>query len=481
MTLNLSQNQAQLGRAVTDLSSGLRINSAADDPSGLAISENLRSQVSGFQQGASNVQTANDALTVADGAMASITAIIQRIRSLAVEAASDFNSDSDRADLQAEVSQLILEINRIAENTNFNGKQLLNSSALSDQVFAKPVVVQEATDSNPGVSNQVTVTLASVPKAGDLLVAGIAYFGPNGPPVAPPGWKLEDNEVIAVLGGYATYTRVVQPGDPSTYTWSFSAVNAYAGSVVEVADANDNHPVDAHAAQGQGGPVSLATTPAVTPTTPDDLGIAFTGIDFGGPPTTATTTPGWNLLSYTPNNFHQILTQTNSNLVEGAPTSAGTQWSMTTPFSTGGMILLINPLAQPGDQNLDINVQSAANEGALVLVSLPHIDAVMLGMSNVDITTFANAENAIGTCDSALQIITSSRAQLGAQMVSLTDDQQNANTASVNLQAAESEIRDINVGQETTTFTRLQILVQVGTSVLAQSNVNAQSVLALFR
>ncbi|HEY1975402.1 MAG TPA: flagellin, partial [Candidatus Baltobacteraceae bacterium] len=123
--LNLDYNQKQLQNTVTQLSSGLRINSAADDPSGNAIATNLQTQVDGFNQATQNVQNANNAAQVALGALTSTTNILQRIRSLAVEAASDINSNNDRLNLQTEVTQLLLEVNRIAQNTNFNGAPLL--------------------------------------------------------------------------------------------------------------------------------------------------------------------------------------------------------------------------------------------------------------------------------------------------------------------------------------------------------------------
>ena len=91
------------------------------------------------------------------------------------------------------------------------------------------------------------------------------------------------------------------------------------------------------------------------------------------------------------------------------------------------------------------------------------------------------AEDAIGQVDIALQTILQQQANLGAVVVRLNEDANNDNVAAVNLQASESQIRDLNVGSETTEFTKLQILVQVGTSVLAQSNSNAQSIIGLFR
>src|ERR1700694_897658 len=119
VSLNLNRNQSALGKAVTSLSSGLRINTAADDPSGLAIAESLQAQVNGFDQGAQNVQDATNAAQVAEGALSTTTDILQRIRTLAVEGASDITSSADRANLQAEVQQLLLEVNRMSPNTNF--------------------------------------------------------------------------------------------------------------------------------------------------------------------------------------------------------------------------------------------------------------------------------------------------------------------------------------------------------------------------
>ena len=128
VALNLNTNQDALQSSVTKLSSGLRINTAADDPSGLAIAEKLQAQVNGFDQAISNVQDATNAATVADGALQTTTDILQRIRSLAVEASSDTNTQSDKANLQTEVTQLLQEVNTISENTNFNGTSLLDGS-----------------------------------------------------------------------------------------------------------------------------------------------------------------------------------------------------------------------------------------------------------------------------------------------------------------------------------------------------------------
>jgi flagellin len=126
-------------------------------------------------------------------------------------------------------------------------------------------------------------------------------------------------------------------------------------------------------------------------------------------------------------------------------------------------------------------VQSGADEGDTVQIGIQATNAQTLRISNVDVTTQLGAEDAIGQITDSLDTLLQQRAQLGAVIVRLNEDANNDSVAAVNMQASESAIRDLNVGQATTEFTKLQVLVQVGTSVLAQSNANAQSVLGLFR
>ncbi len=131
---NLGRSQGALGTAMQRLSSGLRINSAKDDAAGLAISDRMTSQIRGINQA---VRNANDGISLAqtaEGAMGEITNILQRMRELAVQSANDSNSTEDRVSLQAEVTQLIAEIDRIAETTEFNGRVLLDGSG-GDLVF----------------------------------------------------------------------------------------------------------------------------------------------------------------------------------------------------------------------------------------------------------------------------------------------------------------------------------------------------------
>ncbi|WP_295780066.1 flagellin [uncultured Microbacterium sp.] len=126
---NLSANQADVSKSLEKLSSGLRINRAADDAAGLAISEGLRSQVNGLNVAARNAQDGISVIQTAEGGLTQVHSILQRVRDLAVQAGNDSNNTDSRAAVSAEVTQLVDELERISDTTNFNGIKLLDGSA----------------------------------------------------------------------------------------------------------------------------------------------------------------------------------------------------------------------------------------------------------------------------------------------------------------------------------------------------------------
>jgi flagellin len=125
---NLSKSQGTLNTSLQRLSSGLRVNSAKDDAAGLAISDRMTSQIRGLNQAARNANDGISLAQTAEGALQESTNLLQRMRELAIQSANDTNSASDRQSLQDEVMQIQAEINRIAETTSFNGRNLLDGS-----------------------------------------------------------------------------------------------------------------------------------------------------------------------------------------------------------------------------------------------------------------------------------------------------------------------------------------------------------------
>jgi flagellin len=154
---NLSVTEGQMSKSLEKLSSGFRINRAADDAAGLAISEGLRSQVGGLKVAVRNAQDGISVVQTAEGALTEVHAILQRVRDLAVQGANDSNSPEARANIETEITSLGEELDRISSSTNFNGIKLLDgtNTALSFQVGADG-------DAVGATNNTISVTLSNV-------------------------------------------------------------------------------------------------------------------------------------------------------------------------------------------------------------------------------------------------------------------------------------------------------------------------------
>src|SRR3954467_4625099 len=159
---NLSMTESSLARSMERLSSGFRINRAADDAAGLAISERLRGQIGGLEQSQRNVQDAVSLVQTAEGSLTEVHAMLQRVRELAVQYKNGSLSDADRTAIQSEVYQLASEIERIGQSAQFNGINLLNSAqTISFQV-----------GSNDGETIKVsTISLGSASGVGTTYLA----------------------------------------------------------------------------------------------------------------------------------------------------------------------------------------------------------------------------------------------------------------------------------------------------------------------
>ena len=167
-----TKNTALAGSSMEKLSSGLKINKAADNATGLAISEKMRSQIRGLDQASQNTQDGISVVQTAEGAIEEVGNIVQRMRELAVQGANETNTGSDRAKISEELTQLHEEIDRIAESTQFNGKDLLNgkNEVRTETVYnpkveanaAKDVIAQEGFDFDDlvGVDLEVTTSKA---------------------------------------------------------------------------------------------------------------------------------------------------------------------------------------------------------------------------------------------------------------------------------------------------------------------------------
>ncbi|PFG32223.1 flagellin [Sanguibacter antarcticus] len=172
---NLSNTQNDLSKSLEKLSSGFRINRAADDAAGLAISEGLRSQVGGLKVAARNAQDGISVVQTAEGALTEVHAILQRVRDLSVQGANDSNSAEARTNIETEITSLGTELDRISESTNFNGTKLLNggtSGAASTATVSLAFQVGADGDANSTITVDISNVASIVSGIKDLKVSG---------------------------------------------------------------------------------------------------------------------------------------------------------------------------------------------------------------------------------------------------------------------------------------------------------------------
>jgi len=391
---NLDQTTAALQNTVKQLSSGLRINSAADDPSGLAIATNLQTVSLGIDQGQRSVQEANNALTVADGALTTVTSLLQRMRGLVVEANSDLNSANDDANIQAEIDQLTKEINSIAENTQFNGRTLLDGSLTS----ARPLAAYGVYAQNPTTHGSGNTL--------DLIDSTQFYVNPT-------------SEQIA---------------------FGFS-VDSY-------------------------DPVSNSLGVTITVTSPD--------ASFGPTQVTSLTVGnGTNFTQQIGFDTPIVITDQNNNPIFQF------EFNTIDQNDVGLQSVISTVPTQDFVSGSGLQVNSGRAEGDTVGLNIGPADAYNLGVAQVTVGTALTNESSLGLLDNALTQITSQRSQIGAQEVALNAQSDDLSIQQVEQTTSESAIRDVNIGQATTQYAKLQILQSVGISVLSSLQQDASQVIAL--
>ena len=389
------RTQNALRTESTRLSSGLRINSAGDDPSGLAISQTLATKVAGLDQGVHEIQNASNALTVAESAMGSISSILQRMRSIVVQARSDLSSDSDRKNMQAELDQLRLEIDKIAQDTTFNGRALLDGSASSKPTLPGRSIIEV----NDGLSG-----------GGTLIDQSIDPATPNNQPGA--------QQVVQQL--------TVTSYDPVAGTLTFTAV---IGSQ-----------------DGTFGPDQTATQTVA-------VGTNFSL--FGFPPT-----PGFPTYTQSDQFGNPVMSFNIGTLTSG---------------DVGKTSLIVTLPAQIKAPGGALYVNAGDAEGAVIGVDIPAVSSVNLGVNQVVLGNDLQNQGAEYRLDYAITALGGIRAEVGAQAVSMQYAADGGNIASVNTQASESAIRDLNVGAEVTAFTRDTILSNLQTKIIADTEKLSQN------
>ena len=513
---NLGTSQASLNQSINRLSSGLRINSAKDDAAGLAISERFTGQIRGLNQAVRNAGDGISLAQTAEGALKASGDILQRVRELAVQSANASNSAGDRQALQKEVGQLVAELDRISQTTEFNGAKLLDGSFGTQQfqvgANANQTIVAATANMRTSTygNNQLGVTGAGaqgftvgddpIPNgivAGDLAINGFAgsktVAVADNESAADTATKI--NQASDETGVKATartevrldmfkgsYTLAVSSGGNTAQNVSFSVSAVTTDGLSEAISAlnqqssktgvtaslsNDNKAIVLTNASGENVSVALASQP--------------TEIEAGVTP--QITVSKLNEKGYAENAPSQILTDADAGATVGGYLVLDSEKSFSMTAGTVG-----DPGYFTATDGLYAEVEDVADDGTIAYSATNVTTAAddstastLQKVADLDITTFAKATEALKTVDSALAFVSGTRADLGALQSRFETSISNLQVTSENLSAARSRILDADFAQETANLSRSQILQQAGTAMVAQANQLPQGVLALLR
>ncbi len=580
---NLSLADARLFKSVQRLSSGLRINTAADDPAGLAISEQLRAQIAGLNAAIRNTERAINLVNTIEGALNEVNSLLISMRELALDAAnSGINNETSLAADQAEIANAIQTITRISDTTQFSIQTLLDGTFENSVTLASPNAggITELDNSSLrtgtytiSVTNitQATATITSDPLAllNNVTLAGIGLDGdPDGLEGGPHTIVISqatgafvtstDTTVLDGLSTLAATTITISAaglGNIATVTFEGDETNTIANIVAEInAEARDVVLEDDFVAVNNGdGTFSILvdsnnTAVGAGQTITVQFASAAIGQSFGFASATQTALNGQNVgivlddgeilrLSTGTTSFFlndrsggtlsltfeaAFLTQ---NLIDGATlnvnvTSATFDVRLgggsTVSFASGDTKTVsagIDPNGIPiggidlgfgffnipaTDTTTTISVidramqfQVGPNPNQTVKISTQDISSDRLGrgvqnlsrfvsLEDLDVTDVQGANDAVLIVDAAIDEITGLRAKLGAfQKNTLETNLRSLRIAQENLSASQSTIRDMDISVEISEFTKSQILLSAGVSVLAQANAVPQTVLQL--
>jgi len=480
---NLNTSQSMQALAIQRLSSGLRINSAKDDAAGLAIADRMTAQIRGLNQAARNANDGVSLAQTAEGAMSQSSALLQRMRELAIQSANSTNSAADRAALQAEVNQLKSELSRVASTTTFNGLKILDGTftnkyfqvgANANETIGLSISGMAATD----LANYGVTALNSQAQNGTGQAAGAA--------AAPPVNTIAAQN-LTVSGAKGT-SVVAIAANASAFTIA-SNVNAVSGTTGVTATAYNEATLSGLSAAGTvtltlgSGSSTSTVSAAVTATDLSALATAINNVQ-GTTGITAEADGGTLKLKQADGkdirigDFTHSVAASTVNVTGLSGTGAVTLTTGTATDSTtvAGRVTF----ASPDNYSLQSSVANTAgsilNVGANVAVS-----STASLVSAIDIGTVTGAQDAIAVIDSALSKVSSARADLGAVQTRFEAAITNLQTTAENVSAARSRIQDADFAEETAKLTRAQILQQAGIAMLAQANALPQNVLALLR
>ena len=429
--VNLKRTDSRLSSSLERLSSGYKINKAADDSAGMAITNKMRAQIRALDQASRNSQDGQSIIETAEGAMGEIETILQRVRELAVQTANDTYALEDREAVQKEVDELLDEVDRIATTTEFNGTALLDGSAArtfgSSNIDIKPVYTSMSVEKGDykltvdqvAEPAELTVPLPSVPGSIELNKTLIEFPA-----------TMNDDAVAEKLQAACDAMNIDMERNGGSVTFKTRAT----GSLEKITYSD-----------GTGEKVANGKEAKIT--------------FQDGFSSTATYSSDGNLVTIRDNEGFEMQIETNA--VGDADLRI---------FDAGYM-----------------TVQIGANESQTLNMNFPEVSCLNLGLRSSDgndkinLCTQYRSENALNSMDRAIKKVSGARSTLGSYQNRLETTTSSLDLSSQNITEAMSRISDTDMADEMTKYTQYEVLSQAATSMLAQANNRPQQIMSLLQ
>ncbi|MBI3608259.1 MAG: flagellin [Nitrospirae bacterium] len=488
---NLAKTGMDLGTSLQRISSGLRVNSAKDDAAGLGIADRMTTQVRGL--GAA-IRNANDGISVsqvAEGALQEVNNSLQRIRELSVQSANDTNSAADRASLQAEVSQLQAEITRIADQTEFNGKKVLDGTFVNAKF---QIGIRADQTISVSIANTKANAIGNYSTTSDNATAGAATVGGIAVAATAAATSPVNNvnaQTLTISGSSGQTTVAVGAGDKASAI--ATAINAVEGTTNVTATARTT------ATMGSFNTTGTTTFDLLgdnTTAVSISANITATGTQAGLQPlidaiNAQKTTTGISAaygtvagtIALTHDTGGDIKIQNFTNGVATVAITGGVGAAVTLTSggaadstTVGGLVTLSSSKSFTASSSVALGAGSLFNVAAATAQT-----GTLSAVADLTIATQTGANSALSVVDGALKLLNSIRGDLGAVQSRFESTIGNLSSVEENVTSARSRVLDADFAQETANLTRAQILRQSGIAILAQANAIPQQVLALLK
>jgi flagellin len=455
---NLGRASANLAKSTERLSSGLKVNRGADGPAALVISEKQRAQIAGLQQAIDNADKATAVVQTAEGALNEINNLLVKVRSLALDSANaGVNDDDALAANQAEIDNALETINRIAANTQFGQKKLLDgSSGVNGISTDADTTVLKATSDTVAGNYDVVVTTTGQRAVGEGTAVQTA--------------ALAADETLVINGVTVTLAAGLNKAGV------ISRINEFTAQTGVVADANGTGTRTRLYTEEFGSDASLSvisnTAAAVNSSGIGTTAVTDTGVDIIGTIGGTSFTGSGNVLTATSGNATGLKLEIAANTGANAhQTVTGAQGTIAVTDNS-----LVFQIGANQNQTAQIAIQKVNPNGLGTGLD----DNQFNSLADINVTSASKAQDTLAIIDEAIDEVTNLRGTLGAfQQNTLASTTANLQATLENTVNAESVIRDTDFAVEVAEFTKQQVLVQAGTSVLKNANQQPQLALSL--